>query len=108
MPNVAEIGQYHYESNAEIKESKYEPLAKETVPYYMERLDQQVKKNGGYFVGGALSWADLAFVALLDYMNFMIKFDMIEKYPNLVQLRNTVLNVPQIKAWVEKRPKTEL
>ena len=73
----------------------------------MERLDAQVKKNGGYFVGGNLTWVDLAFVALLDYLNAMAKFNIIEKYENLKALQKKVLELPKIKSWVEKRPKTE-
>lgn len=102
----AKLGAYHYETNEEVKAAK-EKLAKEVVPFYLERLDAQVKKNGGYFVGGALSWADLTFVALLDYLNFMWKSDLIEKYDNLKQLKEKVLSLPAIKSWVEKRPKTE-
>ncbi|CAL7934088.1 unnamed protein product [Xylocopa violacea] len=98
------IAAYHYEENAEVKAAK-QKIANEHVPYFLERLDAQVKKNGGYFVGGALSWADLTFVALLDYLNFMNKSDLIEKYENLKQLREKVLSLPAIKSWVEKRPK---
>lgn len=103
----AEIGAYHYEANEAIKESKYAPLKDETIPYYMERLDAQVQKNGGYFVGGHLTWADLAFVALLHYLNAMAKFDITEKYENLKALKDKVLALPKIKTWVEARPKTE-
>ncbi|KAG7213587.1 hypothetical protein KM043_002841 [Ampulex compressa] len=102
----AKIGAYSYETNAEAKAAKLE-VAKEYSTLYLERLDAQVKKNGGYFVGGALTWADLAFVALLDYLNFMMKTDIIEKYENLVQLKQKVLEIPGIKSWVEKRPQSE-
>lgn len=101
-----EIGAFHYESNAEAKAAKLE-VANQLVPFYVERLDAQVKKNGGYFVGGALTWADLSFVALLDYLNFMMQSDIIEKAENLKQLRDKVLALPAIKSWVEKRPQSE-
>ncbi|KOC69921.1 Glutathione S-transferase, partial [Habropoda laboriosa] len=100
------IGAFHYETNEEVKAAK-ENIAKEQVPFYLERLDAQVKNNGGYFVGGALTWADLTFVALLDYLNFMWKSDLIEKYDNLKQLKEKVLSLPAIKSWVEKRPQSE-
>ncbi|XP_043273317.1 uncharacterized protein [Venturia canescens] len=103
----SKIGAYHYEANEEIKESKYGPLTKEIIPFYTERLDAQVKKNGGYLVGGKLTWADLTFVALLDYINFMTKFDITEKHENLQALVKKVLQLPSIKAWVEKRPKSD-
>lgn len=101
------IAAYHYETNNEAKAAKLE-VAKEVVPFYLERLDAQVQKNGGFFVGGALTWADLVFVALLDYLNFMMQSDIIEKYDNLKQLEEKVLALPAIKSWVEKRPQTEV
>lgn len=51
-----------------------------------------------------MSWADLFFVAILDYMNFMAKIDLLEGRPKLKVLKEQVLEVPQIKAWVAKRP----
>lgn len=77
------------------------------MPFFLERLDAQVQKNDGYFVNGALSWADLTFVALLDYLNYMKKEDITEKYENLKQLKQKVLEIPNIKTWIEKRPPSE-
>ncbi|XP_076656911.1 glutathione S-transferase-like [Halictus rubicundus] len=100
------IGAFAYETNEVVKAEKLK-VAKEQVPYYLERLDAQVKKNGGYFVGGALTWADIFFVGLLEYLNFMMDSDIIENYENLKQLNEKVLKVPAIKSWVEKAPKSE-
>lgn len=100
---ILDIAGCHYESNEQAKEEKLQ-AAKQTVPYYLERLDAQVKKNGGYFVGGALTWADFTFVGLLDYLNLMWKEDLIENYENLKELQKKVEEVPAIKRWYEKRP----
>lgn len=100
------IGMYGYESHPEAKEQKLKDM-KERVPYLLKRLNQQVKNNGGYFVGGALSWADLTFVAVLDYLNYLAKYDVIEEFDALKQLKEKVLAIPEIKAWVAKRPDSE-
>ncbi|XP_076544707.1 uncharacterized protein LOC117601415 [Osmia lignaria lignaria] len=100
------IGAFFYETNEQVKAEK-KKAAQELVPFYLERLDAQVKKNGGYFVGGALTWADFAFVALLDYLNYMMGSNIIEKYENLTQLKKKVLAIPQIKSWVENCPKAD-
>ncbi|XP_071647924.1 glutathione S-transferase-like [Temnothorax longispinosus] len=101
----ANLEDFHYESKEQAKEEKLK-AAKVTVPYYLERLDAQVKKNGGYFVGGTLTWADITFVALLDYLNHMINENIIEKYENLKQLQKKVEELPAIKSWIKKRPST--
>ncbi|XP_058799471.1 glutathione S-transferase-like [Phymastichus coffea] len=103
----AKIAAHHYENQPEAKAQKLE-AASELVPFYIERLDQQVKNNGGYFVGGKLTWADITFVALLDYLNFMAQYDIIKKAENLKALREKVLSQPGIKSWVQKRPDTEM
>ncbi|XP_076294014.1 glutathione S-transferase-like [Lasioglossum baleicum] len=100
------LAAYHNETNEVAKAEKLN-VVKDQVSYYLERLDSQVKKNGGYFVGGALSWADLTFVGLLEAFNYVMKSDIIENYKNLKQLEQTVLNVPAIKSWVAKRPKSK-
>ncbi|KZC09848.1 PREDICTED: glutathione S-transferase-like [Dufourea novaeangliae] len=102
----AKLAASYYETNEDVKAEKRK-IAEELVPYYLERLDAQVKNNGGYFVGGALTWADLTFVALLDYFKFAWGSDITEKYENLKQLKEKVQNLPAIKSWIEKRPKTE-
>jgi glutathione S-transferase len=55
-----------------------------------------------------LTWADIYFIGILDYLNSMVKEDLVEKYPNLKGLRENVLALPAIKAWVEKRPESEM
>jgi len=105
--STIEIAAYQYENNETVKEEKLK-VAKELVPYYLERLDAQVQKNDGYFVGGALTWADLTFVALLDYLNYMMKENIIEKYDNLKQLKQKVEEIPAIKSWIEKRPPSDM
>lgn len=99
-------------------------MVNETLPYLCGKLDEIVKENKGYFVNGKvynnylhtkrnnnnyyffqLSYADIFFVALLDYINYMLKFDLVEKYPNLQKVKENVTAVPAIKEWIERRPK---
>lgn len=75
------------------------------IPFYMERFDAQVKKNGGYFVGNALTWADITFVTVLECCFYMaMKENIIEKYANLKELQKKVEEIPAIKSWIKKRP----
>ncbi|GFG30356.1 hypothetical protein Cfor_10067 [Coptotermes formosanus] len=106
--SVAEVASYHYDQDEASKEKKWGPLKNETVPYYMSKLEEVVEKNNGYFVGGKLTWADIYFVGILDYLSGMAKEDLVKKFPKLKALKEHVLAVPAIKAWVEKRPETEM
>jgi len=43
---------YWYERNEESKAAKYATLVNETIPYNMERFENIVVENNGYFVNG--------------------------------------------------------
>lgn len=55
-----------------------------------------------------LTWADVYFAGILDYLNYMTRTDLIEKYPNLKRVVETVTSLEQIKTWLEKRPQTDV
>ncbi|KAI7815382.1 glutathione S-transferase [Rhyzopertha dominica] len=98
---------YGYETDPNIKESRKEPLFKETLPFYLQRLDQIAKDNNGYLAVGRLTWADIYFAAVYDYFNYLAGCDILEEYDNLKALREKVLAIPAIKSWIEKRPESE-
>nr|AEB91977.1 glutathione S-transferase sigma 5 [Locusta migratoria] len=99
------VAAYAYETDEALKEKKKQSLLNETLPFMLPRLDKMVKENGGYFANGKLSWADLYFAAIP--INFMMGFDITKDYSNLSALKNTVCEIPAIKEWISKRPKTE-
>nr|AAR84628.1 glutathione S-transferase [Gryllotalpa orientalis] len=103
------IANYHYDNDAASKEKKKEPLMKETIPYYMPKFEEQVKRNGGYFVNNKLTWADLYFVAVLDYLNWMVgEKILLEGGPTLNKptAKLVLENYHLFKAWIAKRPDT--
>ncbi|GLG94924.1 Glutathione S-transferase [Gryllus bimaculatus] len=54
-----------------------------------------------------LSWEDLYFAAITEFLKGGLEVDFISQYPNLKVLAEKVWNLPRIKAWREKRPKTQ-
>ncbi|XP_073979001.1 glutathione S-transferase-like [Rhodnius prolixus] len=102
------IAAFSYETDENVKERKKNEALKDTVPFYLKKLDDLVKLNGGYLANSTLSWGDLYFVAISDYLSYMLQFDIFENHPNLKALKDNVLAIPKIKAWVDKRPASEL
>jgi len=43
---------YWFDPNEESKAARYVILANETIPYYMEKFENIVGENNGYFVNG--------------------------------------------------------
>ncbi|XP_068085135.1 glutathione S-transferase [Anabrus simplex] len=104
---LAILGAYIYEENEEAKAKKIQTLRKETLPMYLSKLDKQVKDNGGHFVGGKLTWADLYFSSHLDTWGVLFGKPVTDDYPNLKVVYDKVNALPAIKAWIAKRPVTE-
>uniref|UniRef100_A0A0A9YG93 glutathione transferase n=1 Tax=Lygus hesperus TaxID=30085 RepID=A0A0A9YG93_LYGHE len=102
------VAGYWYESDEAIKEKKKAVVQNETAPFFLQKYDDLVKANGGYLANGKLSWGDLYFIGISDYLNKMLGFDMFDKYENLRQVRDKVIALPKIKEWIAKRPESEL
>ncbi|XP_022171305.1 glutathione S-transferase-like [Myzus persicae] len=108
VDNFKDFGQclksYWFDPNEESKAARYVTLVNETIPYHMDKFENIVRENNGYFVNGKLSWADLFVVGVLDHLIYRVNVDLLKDRPNLQALREKVLAVPKIKAWIEKRP----
>ncbi|XP_070548579.1 hematopoietic prostaglandin D synthase-like isoform X4 [Ptychodera flava] len=67
-----------------------------------------IKNNGGngFFVGDSLTWADLEFMVRMEFAP-LYDATLLDRYPKLKALVDRVSSVPNISAWLKKRPKTE-
>lgn len=55
-----------------------------------------------------LSWADLLWAAYSEYLSVVLAADPNKDHPELKKLVEKVRALPNIKAYLEKRPKTQL
>ncbi|XP_047108255.1 glutathione S-transferase-like [Schistocerca piceifrons] len=101
------IKEFFFETNESRKKNLKEKLIKETVPFHYAKLEAMVKNNGGYLAGGKLTWGDLYFTTMQELFDHDLEFEITRDYPHLATLRNKVVNIPSIKSWIEKRPKTD-
>jgi len=76
-----------------------------TLVTVLGQLEKKLESRGGeHFVGNSLTWADTHVFMYLSDLDQAV----LEKFPKLAGLKERVGNVPNIKAWVESRPKTDL
>merc|ERR1712066_497497 len=64
-----------------------------------------VSRGGQFMVGNALSWADLR---LFDFCHTLEQPSCLNKFPKIKNLTERVRNIPNIKNWVQSRPKSKL
>lgn len=81
-----------------------------TLPARLEKFEALLKSRDegkGFFLGDKLTYADISF---FDFFNGYIAGGQptipkeLQKFPLLAEHYNRVLNVPEIKTWIAKRP----
>ncbi|GJQ78983.1 hypothetical protein Trydic_g145 [Trypoxylus dichotomus] len=102
------LAEYHYQTNEAFKEALRGPLFDETIPYYLEKFEQIAKNNNGHLALSRLTWADIYFAGVYEYINLLAGRDLLENQPNLRKVLENVFSIPAIKTWVESRPVTEM
>ena len=82
----------------------------EDLKQFFTNIDKLLKENNGgdgFFVGDSLTWADLTFYQYVTFIKFHGGIDyepFLAAFPKLKALRERVEKVPQIAAWMAKRP----
>jgi glutathione S-transferase len=81
----------------------------EHLPKTFVGLENILKTNDGgdgFFVGSALTWADLSFFVATESLERVGAASVLSNYPKLVALQQRVRTVPQVAEWLAKRPVT--
>jgi glutathione S-transferase len=55
-----------------------------------------------------LTWADIEVAQLLSGLKDRIGPNILDSTPHLASLVDDVINLPNIKGWIETRPKTDV
>lgn len=129
---IAVYTAYFREKEPEQK-AKLLELANEKTPWFLAKFEKQVQDNGGFAVGGKvytfyytrlyvsflaigissirdrrqMTWADVHFSAIIELISNIGQKEFIKDYPALQKLNETVRSSPKIKAYLDKRPKTQ-
>ncbi|GAB6028477.1 hypothetical protein CHUAL_002636 [Chamberlinius hualienensis] len=100
---------YMFETDAEKKKEIGLKLMNEHLPNYMkhfERLLTANKGGKGYFVGDKLTWADIAVATAIHPLLERVPVAL-DDHPLLKEFYERIYGLPNIKAWIAKRPKTD-
>ena len=73
---------------------------------YFTRMENILVTRGGqFFVGNALTWADLMIFAYGDLLKDMNPAAL-NGFPVIADLLRRIAEIPNIKKWLETRPKS--
>lgn len=78
----------------------------ETIPHNFKIINDRLSRTGsGHFGPSGFSWVDLLLISFLDYFNDK-KAEMLAQFKLIQALDDKVRAMPNIAAWIAKRPKS--
>ena len=106
---LAEVVPVFQEKDEGKKAELKEKVGKESLPAFASNFEKVLKANGGkWLVGGDLTWADIAVAVTLDGLGNFFSNEWKESSPDMVAFIDRVFSQPNIKKWIDTRPKTEM
>jgi glutathione S-transferase len=82
-------------------------LFNETLPNNLRLFEERIKKSGsGFLAASGLTWADLHMINVLEWLGDK-KETALENFRLVRALDNKVRSIPNIAAWIAKRPKSQ-
>lgn len=112
MEHIKDLEQEFFKTFTEKDETKKEAIRNNiktnVLPAFVTLMSGVLKKNKtGYLVGKKLSIADIHLFAIFDNITKMDGFnDVLENNADLTAHSNMIKSIPNIKAWLDKRPNT--
>jgi glutathione S-transferase len=90
-----------------VKKALVEKLFTQTIPASLKAFDEKMGKSGsGFLAASGLSWADLHLMNVLDGLGDK-KEAILANFKNVKAFDKKVRSIPNIAAWIAKRPKTD-
>jgi len=95
-------------ADAEAKKQVVAKFENDDFKTMLDRYDKFLAANGtGYFVGSKPSWFDIAFSEMIEGMIQEKCPNALKAHPKLVEHAQKIRSTPNLKKWIETRPKTD-
>lgn len=82
-------------------------LHNQSLPNLLKLLEERLAKTGsGHIAASGVSWADLNMINVLDFFGDK-KDEILANYKRVKALDEKVRSIPNVAAWLNKRPKSD-
>ncbi|VDK59888.1 unnamed protein product [Anisakis simplex] len=99
---------FYNETNEAEKQKMMAVFEKDHLEPFFTQINKVLQQNDtGFFVGEQLSVADLNMLCMIGLFSSLFP-KMANNYPQLIAFKDRMMNQPNIKKWIETRPKTDL
>ena len=103
------IMQFYYEKDDERKAAIKKDMEEKIAPRVLGGLQKLAAANNcmdGWFYGPKVTYADIIFTHIMSYVVLVLP-DVLDKYPALKKLKESVEKLPNIAKWIKERPVTD-
>jgi glutathione S-transferase len=98
-----------FEKDEVAKKDKMQKVAKEGFPNFLKDMEKSLKDNGGkWLVGKDLTYADLHLASVIHRVTSKFGDQWKKGFPVLGAYIDKVYDQPNIKKWLEIKPKTDM
>lgn len=97
-----------YYFDKQVKDEKYEQLINKVIPFYLEKLEQNAKDNDGHLALNRITWADVYSIAVMEYCNVLMGYDLIADCPSLKRVYEKVMAAEGVKKYLTSRPEDKI
>jgi len=101
----------YHEEDEKKRDEMIKKYAEGNLKTHMANLQKLLEANNGgngFFVGDSITWADLAWLGVINWIYFLKFGPLVESFPKLAALRGRVEANPRIAEWIRKRPKYDI
>jgi glutathione S-transferase len=98
------------ETDTDKKKAILDKLVTEKIPPLLDLYQKFLEQNGGeFYVGKKLTQIDIFNMCVFGFIKHVLTPpETFNKYPQLDQFYERIANLPNIKKWIETRPKTAI
>merc|ERR1711976_57481 len=97
-----------FTKDEELKKEKKKKVYEETIPTSLKNLEKKVEQRGGdFFIGKKVTWAEMHFFQIIDALIAEPESkEILEPYPKLKNLFESVQKIPNVAKYLKGRPVT--
>lgn len=101
---------FWFEQDEATKAELKKELVEKHVPFYFSFLEKCIATNAapeGWLFGERVTYVDLRLAFSTEFMQMIIE-NVLEPYPGIARLKESVLALPNVAKWIKERPQTDL
>lgn len=103
------FARFWFEKDEATKAQLKKDLDEKHLPFYLSFLEKCITTNGtpeGWLFGKKVTYVDLRLALSVEFVQ-MANDKILDSYPGILKLKESVLALPNIDRWIKERPQTD-